>query len=104
MNSVISSLFLRIMYSFFWSRESKDNNDPLVNWNRWKKNVIDAQARTAHGAERYIRSGRGIFIDTELAVPFPLDIDRQKMVVHKIIIAHGAKEACENASDANVYG
>ena len=26
------------------------------------------------------------------------------MVVHKIIIAHGAKEACEEFSDDNVYG
>ncbi|OGR06298.1 MAG: hypothetical protein A2520_10395 [Deltaproteobacteria bacterium RIFOXYD12_FULL_53_23] len=92
----------------FFDREShaltKENKDPLTKWKRWKKEAIDAQTRTAHGAERYIRSGRGIFIDTELAVPFPLDIDRQKMVVHKIIIAHGAKEACENFSDDNVYG
>ncbi len=92
----------------FFDRESdalsKENKDPLTKWKRWKKEVIDAQTRTAHGAERYIRSGRGIFLDTELAVPFPFNIDRQNMVVHKIIIAHGAKEACENFSDDNVYG
>ena len=92
----------------FFDRESgaltKENKDPLIQWNRWKKEAIDAQTKTAHGAERYIRSGRGIFLDTELAVPFPLDFDPQKVVVHKIIIAHGAKEACENFSDDNVYG
>ena len=92
----------------FFDRESgvlsKENKDPLTKWKRWKKEVIDAQTRTAHGAERYIRSGRGIFLDTELAVPFPFNIDRQSMVVHKIIIAHGAKEACEIFSDDNVYG
>jgi hypothetical protein len=92
----------------FFDRESgalsKENKDPLVQWNRWKKEAIDAQTKTAHGAERYIRSGRGIFLDTELVVPFLLDFDPQKVVVHKIIIAHGAKEACENFSIDNVYG
>lgn len=92
----------------FFDRENlalcKENNDPLVNWNRWKSRVIDAQTRTAHGAERYIESGRGIFLDKDLTVPFPIAIDREKMMVHKIIIAHGAKEACEKISDANVYG
>ncbi|NTU47358.1 hypothetical protein HGA88_07095 [Candidatus Roizmanbacteria bacterium] len=92
----------------FFDRESgaltKKNKDPMIQWNRWKKETIDAQTKTAHGAERYIRSGRGIFLDTELAVPFPWDFDPQKVVVHKIIIAHGAKEACENISDNNVYG
>ena len=92
----------------FFDREnlvlSKETNDPMVNWNRWKKKVIDDQIRTAHGAERYIKSQRGIFLNKDLIAPFPIDIDRKKMVVHKIIIAHGAKEACENFSDDNVYG
>ena len=92
----------------FFDREnlafSKEDNDPLTNWNRWKKKAIDSQTRTAHGAERYIRSGRNIFLDKDLTIPFPFDIDRQEMVVHKIIVAHGAKEACENFSDDNVYG
>jgi len=92
----------------FFDREnqafSKDSTDPLINWKRWKKKVIDAQIRTAHGAERYIKSGRGIFLDKDLAIPFPIDIDHQNMVIHKIIIAHGAKEACENFSNDNIYG
>jgi hypothetical protein len=33
-------------------------------------------------------------------VPF----DKDKAVIHKIIIAHGAKEACERASPQNIYG
>jgi hypothetical protein len=92
----------------FFDRENlalgKENNDPVVSWNRWKKKVIDAQTRTAHGAERYIKNGRGIFLDKDLTVPFPITIEREKMIVHKIIIAHGAKEACEKFSDDNVYG
>ena len=92
----------------FFDRENlalyKKSNDPVVNWNRWKKKVIDAQTHTAHGAERYIKSGRGIFLDKNLTKPFPIAIDSEKMIVHKIIIAHGAKEACEKFSDDNVYG
>ncbi|MBW2569977.1 MAG: SEC-C domain-containing protein [Deltaproteobacteria bacterium] len=92
----------------FFDREnlafSKEDNDPLINWKRWKKKAIDSQTRTAHGAERYIRSGRKIFLNKDLTIPFPFDIDHQKIVVHKIIVAHGAKEACENSSEDNVYG
>jgi hypothetical protein len=92
----------------FFDREnqalSKNNNDPLISWERWKRKVIDDQIRTAHGATRYIESGRNIFLDKDLSVPFPFNIDRQNMVVHKIVIAHGAKEACEKFSGNNVYG
>ncbi len=92
----------------FFDRESrqldKSNKDLLVSWNRWKKKVIDDQIRSAHGAERYIKSGRGIFLDKALEVPFPININFDKMIIHKIIIAHGAKEACEKFSKKNVYG
>ncbi|MFC1650150.1 YecA family protein [Candidatus Latescibacterota bacterium] len=92
----------------FFARENlslnKKNKDPMVNWTRWKKKTIDNQTRTAHGAEKYIKSGRDIFLDKNLEVLFPIDFDREKMVVHKIIIAHGAKEACEKFSDENIYG
>jgi hypothetical protein len=83
----------------FFDREnlafSNDDKNPLVNWKRWKKKAIDSQTRTAHGAERYIQSGRNIFLDKDLKIPFPFNIGLEKMVVHKIIVAHGAKEACE---------
>ena len=92
----------------FFDRESElpeiSDRDPQVLWNRWKRNVIDRQVKTALGAERYIRSGRPIFLDAKRAIPFPLVIDRGTAVIHKIIVAHGAKEACERASPQNVYG
>lgn len=92
----------------FFDREnltlSDGNTDMLVGWKRWKKKVIDAQTRTAHGAERYIKNGGDIFLDKDLLVPFPINIDPQKMIVHKIIIAHGAKEACKKFSNDNIYG
>ena len=83
--------------------ESSDK-DPQVVWERWKRTVIDDQSRTAQGAERYIRSGRPIFVDAKRSVPFPIPLDPATAIVHKIIVAHGAKEACERASPSNIYG
>ena len=78
--------------------------DPQVLWDRWKRSVIDRQVNTAHGAERYIRSGRPIFLDAKGQQPFLLDINPQTANFHKIIVAHGAKDACKQASEQNVYG
>ena len=80
------------------------DKDPQVLWDRWKKSVIDRQVKTAHGAERYIRSARHIFLDGKRTTPFPLSIGSAKPNIHKIIVAHGAKEACKNASNQNIYG
>jgi hypothetical protein len=80
------------------------DKDPQVLWDRWKRNVIDRQVKTAHGAERYIRSGRPIFMDGRGTTPFPLAVDPTKAIIHKIIVAHGAKKACERASTQNIYG
>jgi hypothetical protein len=92
----------------FMDRESRrlDNEDadPLLSWSRWKRKVIDAQVRSTRGAERYVRSGRDVFLDESMKVRFPLDFDREAVTIHKIVVAHGAKEACERFSDANVYG
>ncbi len=50
----------------FFDRENVLPNDLekdiQVLWDRWKRNVIDRQVKTAHGAERYIRSGRLVFL------------------------------------------
>lgn len=92
----------------FFDRENElsedPDKDPKVLWDRWKRNVIDRQVKTAHGAERYIRSGRPICLDAKGTKPFPFAFDRGAVVIHKIIVAHGAKEACERASPQNVYG
>ncbi|TRZ99069.1 MAG: hypothetical protein D4R84_02650 [Rhodocyclaceae bacterium] len=92
----------------FFDREKKllevPNQDPQVLWDRWKRNVVDRQVNTAHGAERYIRSGRPVFLDAKGTTPFPIPIEPAIAVIHKIIVAHGAKEACKHASEQNVYG
>jgi hypothetical protein len=101
------AIFGDILFIFF-DRENKlpenPDKDPQVLWERWKRNVIDRQVKTAHGAERYIRSGRPIYADAKRLTPLPVPFDKDKAVIHKIIIAHGAKEACERASPQNIYG
>jgi hypothetical protein len=92
----------------FFDRESRQfdklDKDPMLNWERWKRTAIDAQLRTAHGAEAYLRGGRGVFLDNALTVQFPIAINREQMIVHKIVVAHGSDQACKEFSDANVYG
>lgn len=76
---------------------------PKVAWERWKRRAIDAQISTAHGAERYVRSGRQLFLDAARKKPFPLPV-RGVGKVHKLIVAHGAAEACKAASPENIAG
>jgi SEC-C motif len=80
------------------------NEDPTVSWERWRRATIDRQIKTALGAEKYLRSGRPIFLDAKKTRPLPVKIDLHSANVHKIIVAHGAAEACKNYSDANVSG
>lgn len=91
----------------FFDRESRKFDgaikDVAVTWDRWKKEAIDKQIRTAKGAERYVRCGRPIFLDNRQTVRFPLQI-LPDAKFHKIVVAHGAKEACQQFSMENIYG
>lgn len=92
----------------FFDRENQlpeiSDKDPQILWDRWKRSVVDRQVKTAHGAERYIQNGRPIFLDAKKTTPFPIPINTQKATIHKIVVAHGAKEACKRASNQNIYG
>ena len=92
----------------FFDREKdldfSSDKAPEVIWKRWVRTVIDAQIRTTKGAERYLKSDRPIYLDSKRANPFPLEMSRRSLIVHKFIVAHGAKEACKASSDKNVTG
>lgn len=83
----------------FFDRENElpevPDKDPQVLWDRWKRNVIDRQVRTAQGAERYIRSGRPIFLNGKREEPFPIVFGRNQAVIHKVLVAH---DACGQAN------
>lgn len=80
------------------------NQDPQVTWERWKRRVVDAQIKTAFGAERYLLGGGKIYLDSRLSDELPVAREAPLKIVHKIIVAHGVKEACLKASSENVYG
>jgi hypothetical protein len=92
----------------FFDRENRrfDDNpqDQHLAWKRWRKATIDKQIASAHGAERYIRMDRSIYLDAKKAQPFPIPIDLGKARIHKIVVAHGIREACKNSSPSNVSG
>jgi SEC-C motif len=92
----------------FFDRENRafeaNPQDIALAWKRWRNKAIDKQVSTAHKAERYIRSGRSIFLDSKKTQPFPLPIDTGNVRFHKIVVAHGVREACKSSSPANVSG
>jgi hypothetical protein len=92
----------------FFDRENRRFDDNSANldlaWKRWRKEVVDKQVATAHGAEKYLRRGRSIYLDAKKTQPFPIPIDLSKVRFHKIIVAHGAMDACKNSSPMNVSG
>jgi hypothetical protein len=100
------AVFDRHVFIFF-DRDSRRfegaSKDILVTWQRWKKEAIDKQIKTALGAERYLRSRRAIYLDQAATKPLPIPIPEDP-IIHKVIVAHGAKEACEAFSEDNVYG
>lgn len=104
----VLAVFENHVFIFFDRRAPLELDDDdakfAVSWERWRRKVIDAQIRAAHGAERYIRSGRQVFLDGKGTTPFPLSLAPEKAIVHKIIVAHGASEACKAYSAENVYG
>lgn len=93
----------------FFDRESRKfdrvDADVHLTWERWKKEAITKQIRTAAGAKRYVLDNRDqIFLDANTTVRLPIQVPVGELRVHKIIVAHGAKEACERFSANNIYG
>ena len=43
------------------SRKLQGDDATLTDWNRWKREVVDAQVRSVHGVERYLRWGAPSF-------------------------------------------
>ena len=92
----------------FFDRESDIlknlKNDPSVLWKRWKRKVIDQQIRATKGAEKYIRSGQSIYLDSLKTTTFPVSFDPETAKIFKFIVAHGAKDACRFAHEDNESG
>jgi len=92
----------------FFDRESRkfDNGGEIeITWERWQKEAVQKQITTARGAARYVaQHPDGIYLDAKCTIPLPIPIGSDNVAIHKIVVAHGAKEACKEFSDGNVYG
>jgi len=92
----------------FFDRESRkfdDCKDVEITWERWKREVIQKQINTAKGAKRYIlQNSSEIYLDAKLTKRLPVIISPDRAVIHKIVVAHGAEDACKAISDSNIYG
>jgi len=93
----------------FFDRESRtfdtSSQDVSIIWERWKKTAIDSQIATADGAARYIQRCRDdLYLDPRCTARLPIKLAADNLVIHKFIVAHGAKDACLEFSSDNVSG
>jgi hypothetical protein len=93
----------------FFDRESRKfdraGTDTLLTWERWKKEAVEKQILTSSGAKKYVSQYPDqIYLDAKRSTPFPIKVPSNKPRIHKIIVAHGAAEACKKFSSANVSG
>jgi hypothetical protein len=102
------AVFENHVYLFF-DRETKaligDVGDFNLAWERWKKEAVAKQIRSAKKARNHVLKNRDkIFLDAACTVPVPVRIPQGAIFVHTIIVAHGASEACKLYSTDNVSG
>ena len=102
----VVAIFEKQVFLFFDRevRKFDGTDDVALAWERWHRKVVTAQIATAKGAKRHIENGGDIFLDAKCTVKIPLPSNRANLTIHRIIVAHGAKEACESYSHQNVYG
>jgi len=102
------AVFENHVYLFF-DRETKaltgDVGDFNIGWERWKKEAVAKQIKSAKKARNHVlRSRDKIYLDAACAVLLPVKIPQGAIFVHTIIVAHGAGEACKAYSTDNVSG
>lgn len=93
----------------FFDRESRKfdrpSEDILLTWDRWEREAVQRQIATAKKAKRYLsQHPNQIYLDAKHTTQFPVKLPPNGGQIHKIIVAHGAKEACKQFSDENVSG
>jgi uncharacterized protein YchJ len=81
------------------------DKDIDVAWKRWKNKAIDASMEQISGAERWIKNNPDkVFLDAQCEKKIPINIDLENAKFHRIVVAHGAEDACKNFSASNITG
>lgn len=67
-------------------------------WCRWAKRAVQASAKQAKGAERWITEYPDrIFLDRECTERFPIDFPPpETRIFHRVLVSRGASEACRD--------
>jgi hypothetical protein len=74
------------------------SGDLRTAWCRWARRALEASAKQAKGAERWITEfPKRIFLNRDCTTPFPIDFPPpEDRVVHRILVARGATQACQD--------
>jgi hypothetical protein len=91
------AVFENHVYLFF-DRETKtltgEVEDFALAWERWKKEAITKQIKSAKKARNHVLKNRDqIYLDAACTIRLPVKLPISNMVVHTIIVAHGASDA-----------
>ena len=67
-------------------------------WCRWAKRAVQASAKQAKGAERWITEyPERIFLDRDCTKRFPIDFPpKEARIFHRVLVAQGASKACRD--------
>lgn len=72
------------------------SDDVHKDWRRWYRRAVQKSAAQLYGAERVILAREPLFLDPQLGAPFPLALpDPREMRIHRVLVAHGASERCQ---------
>lgn len=69
-----------------------------IGWSRWYKRAIKNSSKQIYGAEKFLLDyPNRIFLNKECTQSFPIEIPKkQNAIIHRIIVAHGSRDACVN--------
>ncbi|MGA2496030.1 MAG: hypothetical protein ABSF67_24435, partial [Roseiarcus sp.] len=100
------AVFQNHVYLFF-DRETKsltgEVEDFNLAWERWKKEAVTKQIKSAKKARNHVVKNKDqIYLDAACTIPFPVKLPASDMVVHTIIVAHGASGS--NLTFESYYG
>lgn len=82
-----------------------NNKEIGVAWSRWKRKAIDGSIRQIERAESWIKKHPDkIFLDPQCSKKLPINLNLEGYKIHRVVVAHGAEEACRAYSENNIYG
>lgn len=81
--------------------EFPNSGNIQLDWSRWYRRAIKDSAEQIYGAERWIKKfPTRLFLDRKCKTSFPIKLpDLDSAYFHRIVIAHGVSEKCQEFFD-----